>query len=150
AGLARAAGLRFDTAAALHNLGDIHDRLGEHPRAYAAFVESLELTKTLEQDRLTNLNQMHLCLLDGLRSPEGADERLKTLIRYADAKGYLWDVLEGRFLLARLATAHGEHDKARKLVEEVAEMAADYGHRLIEEDAKQLSKQLGSVAPGSD
>lgn len=150
AGLARAAGLRFDTAAALHNLGDIHDRLGDHPRAYAAFVESLELTKTLEQDRLTNLNQMHLCLLDGLRSPEGADERLKTLIRYADAKGYLWDVLEGRFLLARLATAHGEHDKARKLVEEVAEMAADYGHRLIEEDAKQLSKQLGSVAPGSD
>jgi eukaryotic-like serine/threonine-protein kinase len=141
--IARAAGLRFDTAAALHNLGDIYDRLGDHPRAYAAFVESQELTRLLEHDRLNNLNQMHLCLLDGLRSAEGAEERLKACIRQADGLGWLWDVLEGRLLLARLAAARGEHERARQLLKEVTEMAANQGHRLIGVDAQELLAQLG-------
>jgi serine/threonine protein kinase/tetratricopeptide (TPR) repeat protein len=140
--LARAAGLRFDTAAALHNLGDIYDRLGDHPRAYAAFVESIELTRLLEHDRLTNLNQMHLCLLDGLRSPEGAEERLKGLIRYADAHGFLWDVLEGRYLLARLCAAHGDHERARKHLGQVMEMADRHSHKLIFTDAELLHADL--------
>ncbi len=142
ASLARAAGLRFDTAAALHNLGDIYDRLGDHPRAYAAFVESIELTRLLEHDRLTNLNQMHLCLLDGLRSPEGAEERIKALIRHADGHGYLWDVLEGRYLLARLAAAHGDHEQARRQLGHVMEMATGYGHKLIHTDAEELLRDL--------
>jgi tetratricopeptide (TPR) repeat protein len=142
AALARAAGLRFDTAATQHNLGDIYDRLGDHPRAYAAFVESLELARQLEQDRLTNLNQMHLCLLDGLRSAEGAADRLKALIRHADAKGYLWDVLEGRLLLARLAANVGDHGLASELLTEVTEMAKQHGHRLIELDAQELLESI--------
>jgi tetratricopeptide (TPR) repeat protein len=142
ASLARAAGLRFDTAAALHNLGDIYDRLGDHPRAYAAFVESVELTRLLEHDRLTNLNQMHICLLDGLRSPEGAEDKLKSLIRYADGHGYLWDVLEGRYLLARLCAAHGDHERAQKQLAQVMEMAEDYGHKLIHTDASELSREI--------
>lgn len=142
ASLARAAGLRFDTAAALHNLGDIYDRLGDHPRAYAAFVESIELTRLLEHDRLTNLNQMHIYLLDGLRSSEGAEERIKSLIRYADGHGYLWDVLEGRYLLARLGAAHGDHERARRQLVQVMEMADSYGHKLIHTDASELLHSL--------
>lgn len=142
ASLARAAGLRFDTAAALHNLGDIYDRLGDHPRAYAAFVESVELTRLLEHDRLTNLNQMHICLLDGLRTPEGAEDKLKSLIRYADGHGYLWDVLEGRYLLGRLAAAHGDHERAQRILVQVMEMASEYGHKLIHTDAHELAQNI--------
>ncbi|RLB46919.1 MAG: hypothetical protein DRI90_26880, partial [Deltaproteobacteria bacterium] len=140
--LARAAGLRFDTAAALHNLGDSCDRLGDHPRAYAAFVESLELTRLLEHDRLSNLNQMHLCLLDGLRTAEGAEARLSGLIRYADGHGYHWDQLEGRFLLARLAAAQGDHQRARDQLLEVIEVAQEEGHKITEADARQLLAEV--------
>jgi serine/threonine protein kinase/tetratricopeptide (TPR) repeat protein len=140
--LAIAAGLRFEAAIALHNLGDAADRVGDHPRAYAAFVESLELTRQLEQDRLSNLNQLHLCLLDGLRNPEAAEEKLKALIRYADARGYLWDVLEGRFLLARLWTAHGNHERARRLLEEIIRTSNEQGHGLIGVDAAELLEKL--------
>jgi tetratricopeptide (TPR) repeat protein len=140
--VAQAAGLRFDIAAALHNLGDCCDRLGDHPRAYAAFVESLEHTRQLEHDRLSNLNRMHLCLLDGLRSATGAGERLKGLVRYADARGYLWDVLEGRFLLARLAVAHGDHQSAREQLGEIITRADEQGHHLIGVDARELLAKL--------
>jgi tetratricopeptide (TPR) repeat protein len=142
--LALAVGLRFEAAIALHNLGDASDRLGDHPRAYAAFVESLELTRQIEHDRLSNLNQLHLCLLDGLRSPEGAEEKLRALIRYAEARGYHWDVIEGRFLLARLCTAHGAHERARRLLEEIIRISGEQGHRLIGMDAEEL---LDKVAP---
>jgi eukaryotic-like serine/threonine-protein kinase len=140
--LALAAGLRFEAAAALHNLGDACDRMGDHPRAYAAFIESLELTRQLEQDRLSNLNQLHLCLLDGLRNPDGAEEKLKALVRYADARGYLWDVLEGKFLLARLWTAHGDHQRARRLLEEILVTSSEQGHGLIIIDARELLEKL--------
>jgi tetratricopeptide (TPR) repeat protein len=140
--MARQAGMRFDTAAALHNLGDSCDRLGDRPRAYAAFVESLEIAQQLEHERLTNLDQMHLCLLDGLRAAEGAEQRLKARIRYADARGYLWDVLEGRFLLARLAAAHGDHMRARGLLEDIIDKAKEQGHKLIGADATELLAHL--------
>jgi tetratricopeptide (TPR) repeat protein len=139
---ARSAGLRFDIAAALHNLGDSCDRLGDHPRAYAAFVESLELTSQLEHERLSNLNRMHLCLLDGLRSAEGAEQRLKALIRRADGQGWLWDVLEGRFLLARLVAARGDHQLAREQLQTIIEKADEQGHQLIKNDARELLGKL--------
>ncbi|MCA9624459.1 MAG: AAA family ATPase, partial [Myxococcales bacterium] len=150
AALARAAGLRFDTAAALHNLGDLYDRLGDHPRAYAAFVESLELTQLLDHQRLTNLNRMHLCLLDGLRSPDGAAERLRSFIRYADGHGYLWDVLEGRYLLARLDATHGHHKEARRGLEEVVTLARRDAHAIIERDATALLEKLGGEVPNDE
>ncbi|MBM4359938.1 MAG: hypothetical protein FJ096_17680 [Deltaproteobacteria bacterium] len=142
--MALTAGLRFEAALALHNLGDAFDRLGDHPRAYAAFVESLELSRQLDQERLGNLNQIHLCMLDGLRSSEGVEEKLRSLVRFADARSYLWDVVEGRFLLARLHAAHGSHEKARRLLDEVLANAAEHGHGLIAADAREL---LAKVTP---
>jgi serine/threonine protein kinase/tetratricopeptide (TPR) repeat protein len=140
--LALSAGLRFEAALALHNLGDACDRIGDHPRAYAAFIESLELSRQLEHDRLSNVNQLHLCILDGLRNSEGVEEKLKALIRYADARGYLSDVIEGRYLLARLFAAHGSHDRARRMLLEVCKYAEEQGDSLVVTDARELLAQV--------
>jgi len=140
--MAREAGLRFDTAAALHNLGDACYRLGDHPRAYAALVESLEISRTLEHERLTALNQMHLCLLDGLRGNDDAEQRLKSLIRYADGRGYLWDVLEGRYLYACLLVHKGKGEQARRHLQDVITMSDEHGHTLIGINAREQLEQL--------
>ncbi|MBW2527237.1 MAG: protein kinase [Deltaproteobacteria bacterium] len=140
--LARAVWLRYETAVALHNLADALIRLEDHPRAYAALTESLDLTRLLEHERLTALNQMYLSYLDGLRDVEGATDRLKSLIRYADGHGYLWDVLEGRFLLARLALFRDEADEARGYLEQVVGMAEDQGHEVIAIEARELLAEL--------
>ncbi|MEM9692110.1 MAG: protein kinase [Myxococcota bacterium] len=140
--LARAAGLRFDAAAALHNLGDIHYRLGDPSRAYVALQESLELTRQLEHERLTNLNLMHLCVLEAQRGDEEAEGRLKQLIRYADGRGFMWDVLEGRYLLARLAGMAGRKKEALEMLEEVIEMVEESGQQLIRADARDLKAEL--------
>lgn len=142
AALARETGLRFDCAAALHNLADVYRRSGQNPRAYAAYMESLELTEQLEHERLTNLNQMHLCYLDGLRGDETADERFRRHVRFADAHGYLWDVLEGRLLLGRLAAVNGNTEQARALLEDVKARAEEQGHSFIRRDAEEVLETL--------
>jgi hypothetical protein len=96
----------------------------------------------LELERLSNLNRMHLCLLDGLRSPGKAADRLSALIRFADRRGYLWDVLEGRFLMARLAVASGDHQRARKDLDVILKRAREQGHALITADANAFLKEL--------
>ena len=142
--LALAAGLRFEAALGLHNLGDACDRIGEHPRAYAAFIESLELSRQLDHDRLSNVNQLHLSMLDGLRNSEGAEEKLKALTRYADARGYLSDAMGGRYLMARLFAAHGSHERARRILGEVCREAEERGDGLIAADARELLAKLAT------
>ena len=81
---------------------------------------------------------MHICLLEGLRGVTGTEEELKSLIRYADGCGFIWDVLEGRYLLARLLLSRGAREPAKTLLERVQSSAAEHGHELILHDAREL------------
>ncbi|EYF05582.1 serine/threonine-protein kinase [Chondromyces apiculatus] len=140
--LARATGIRYEIAAALHNLGDGARRLGDLQRAYASLTESKEIAEALGNERLLSLNRVHLAYLDGLSGVPGADDLLRDLIRYADARGYWTDALEGRFLLGALLLRRGTGDEARRELEETQRMAESYGYRLIAEDAREALGQI--------
>jgi eukaryotic-like serine/threonine-protein kinase len=134
--LARSAGLRYETAAALHNLGDASRRMGELPRAYASMTESMEIAESGGFERLASINRIHLTYLNGLAESPTAVATLKELIRYADSRGYLTDVLEGRYLLGVLGLHLGEVAEAKRELESVLSMAIAYGNRLIADDAR--------------
>jgi tetratricopeptide (TPR) repeat protein len=134
---ARAAGLRFETAAALHNLGDAARRLGDLPRAYASLRESLETAEEAGHERLVSLNRVHLAWLDGVGGKEGAEAELRELVRYADARGYRTDALEGRYLLAALQQRRGDAEGARRALVEVRAEALALGNQLVAEDARE-------------
>ena len=80
--------------------------------------------------------------VDGLSGVPGADELLRDLIRYADARGYWTDALEGRFLLGALLLRRGANEEARRELEETRRMADSYGYRLIAEDAREALEQI--------
>jgi eukaryotic-like serine/threonine-protein kinase len=134
--LARSAGLSFETAAALHNLGDSSRRLGDLPRAYASLTESKELADASGHERLVSINRVHLAYLDGLSGVRGADELLRELIRYADARGFRSDSVESRLLLGALLQHRGATAEARREFEQALGMAAAYGNTLIADDAR--------------
>ncbi|WP_437734269.1 serine/threonine-protein kinase [Sorangium sp. So ce1335] len=134
--LARSAGLRFETAAALHNLGDASRRLGDLPRAYAALTKSRELAEESGHERLVAINRAHLAYLDGLNGAADAVDLLNELARYADARSYRTDALESRYLLGALLKHRGLAEEARRELEEVLELASAYGNKLIADDAR--------------
>jgi serine/threonine protein kinase/tetratricopeptide (TPR) repeat protein len=140
--LARSAGLRFETAAALHNLGDARRRLGDLTRAYVALTESMEIAEAAGYERLVSLNRVHLTYIDGLRGSEGAVAMLKDLIRYADARGYFTDGLEGRYLLGALLLSKGELSAAKVELEQVLGMALSFGNKLVADDARETLESL--------
>jgi tetratricopeptide (TPR) repeat protein len=140
--LARTAGLRAETAAALHNLGDASRRLGELPRAYASMTESLEIAESAGFERLVSINRIHLTFLDGLAEAPNALTTLKELIRYADSRGYLTDVLEGRYLLGALELHRGDLAEAKRELESVLSMAIAYGNKLVADDARETLQGL--------
>ncbi|WP_437976004.1 protein kinase [Sorangium sp. So ce295] len=140
--LARSAGLRFETAAALHNLGDASRRLGDLPRAYASLTESKELAEESGHERLASINRAHLAYLDGLSGAVGAGELLRELARYADARSYRTDALESRYLLGALLKQRGLVKEARRELAEVLDLASAYGNKLVADDARSALSEL--------
>lgn len=140
--VARLSGLRYETAAALHNLGDASRRMGELPRAYAALSESLAIAESAGFERLSSINRIHLSYLDGLVETPNALTNLEELILHAEARGYLNDVLEGRYLLGMLRLHRGELMQARRCLEEVLASAMEYGNALAADDAHQALQSM--------
>ncbi len=140
--LARAAGARFELAAALHNLGDTQKRLGDLPRAYASFSESKELGDSGGLERLAASSRMFLAFLDGLRAEDPAPmvRALEDAIAYAEHRGFVNDVIEGRLLLGDLMLRRGRVADARATLERCATEAEKAGNRLIADDARAALK----------
>ena len=129
--LARSAGVRYDTAATLHNLGDACRKLGDLPRAYAAFTESKEVAEAAGNERLVTLNQMYLAYLDGVSGLPDAEKLLRDLIRYAESRGYFTDARQGRHQLGELIAFRGDLAAARKELSELVEQARAQGDQAM-------------------
>jgi hypothetical protein len=130
-------------ATALHNMGDTTRRLGDFPRAYASFKESLEIAEEAGLERLASLDRAHLAYLDGMSGKRGAEALLQDLVRYAEARGYHADALEGRSLLASLFAFRGARQDAERELAVVLRMAEAYGNGLVADDAREALARLG-------
>ncbi len=140
--LARATGIRYAAAVALHNLGDASRRHGDLPRAYAALSESRELAEAGGQERLVTLNRIHLAYLDGIGGMPDAESLLRDLCRYAESRGYFTDAREGRFLLGALLAHTGSSDDARRAFEGVLAMALEQGDQSVVAEARAALAKL--------
>ncbi len=132
--MARELGLQYEVAVNLHNLGDILVQAGDFPRAYGAIKQSLALCDELGHDRLASHNRMFLAYLDGRAGDPDADRVLWQGIRYAEANDFTWDVLGGRFMLAKLFEERGDLDAARLEYQKLRELARAAGNRLVADD----------------
>ena len=141
---ARDLGLQYEVAVNLHNLGDILVHLDDFPRAYGAIKQSLALCDELGHDRLASHNRMFLAFLDGLAGDMDAERVLTQGIRYAEANEFTWDVLGGRYLLARLLENRGSQDAARLEYQKTRDLARAAGNRMVADDCASALKSMGA------
>jgi serine/threonine protein kinase/tetratricopeptide (TPR) repeat protein len=132
--LARELGLSFEVALNLHNMGDALVRLEDYPRAYGAFKQSLALCDEAAYDRLASHNRMFLAFLDAVSGDEAGLVQLHLGIAYAEAHDFTWDVLTGRWLLAKLHLRKDERVAARNEYEKLRGLARGVGNKLVEGD----------------
>lgn len=140
--LARASGLSYEVALALHNMGDALVWLGSFARSHVAFRESLSICDEYGYERLAAHDRMYLAFLDAEKGHGDATNTLRDLIAVAEARGYIWDVLDGRHLLGTLAFRRGDVDTARTELGIVRETARDNHNQLLERSASEMLEQL--------
>lgn len=140
--LARAAGLSYEVALNLHNMGDSLLWLDSFARSHVAFQESRATCEEYGYSRLLMHNLMYLTFLEGDKGRADAVETLRELIGGAHAQGYTWDALNGNYLLGWLAFRKGEKDLARVELEKARDLAQECKNDLIENGARELLNRL--------
>jgi tetratricopeptide (TPR) repeat protein len=143
--LTRRAGLSFETALHLHNLGDVLLHLDDYPRAYAALQQSLSLCEQHHADRLAQQNRMYLGYLDARQGLPGGETLLRDAIDQARAQGFLWDVLNGRYLLARLLEDMGLPRAAAVEFDACRALAHESQNALIEDECLRAAERIARV-----
>lgn len=141
--LAQSAGLSYETALGLHNLGDSLLWLEDFARSHVAFQRSLEITEQYGYDRLSRHNRMYLTYLEGCQAAGTQLDSLREMVREAEQMGLTWDALNGRFLLGALAYRRGEAELAKGELERVRILARECQSTLLERSACDLLDRLG-------
>ena len=68
-------------------------------------------------------------------------------MRYAEANEFSWDVISGRYFLARLMQKRrGDDERARREFEELRTLALAKGHKLVVDDCEDALKTLATLA----
>jgi eukaryotic-like serine/threonine-protein kinase len=135
--IARSAGLTYEVAVNLHNFADSLMRCDDYPRAYAALLQSQSVCETCGADRLYSHNEMLLGFLDADKGDPIGEEKLRRCIVYAEDRNYIWDMLDGRFLLGYLLEKQGKFEDALLELNACQELALEVKNTLCFDDCSE-------------
>jgi tetratricopeptide (TPR) repeat protein len=135
--LAKEYGFAHDAAVSAHMLGEFYLRGQEESRAFAALQSSIDIATEHGFTRVRWLNVCLLGFLDVLRFGTENDglSRMREALRYAGDHGYVWDSINGQYLLAMAEQRTGSVSAARRALTHVQDLAQRHGHRRMAEDA---------------
>jgi ATP/maltotriose-dependent transcriptional regulator MalT len=146
--IAKEAGFHYEVAINAHQIAECYLRLGEHKRAFAALRSSYEIASEHAFTKLQMANMRLLGFIDATRfgSAEGRS-RMLDAIGYAEVQGYVWDLIQGKYMLAIVDQQRGDLEGAARSLREVLDLAANHGHRKYIEDTEQAQRQLAAGQP---
>ena len=146
--LAKEYGLPHEAAVAAHMLGEFYLRGDEDKRAFAALRSSSDIAS---EHGFTRVHWLNVCLLGFLDVLSfGAEEglgRMREALRYAGDHGYVWDSINGQYLLAIAEQRVGSAQAASLALRHVRDLAERHGHRRMGIDAAQAERALERGQP---
>ena len=135
-------GQRVSVIVNLYNIGEALVRLGDAPRAWAAFNRAKEQAVEQGAHRLAALGELWLGYLAAARGDEAGRARLSdatvALSRLNDPQS----ALTGRWLAGRLSRERGEHQTAKTLLDAALSDAEALGATLLARDIQRELAQL--------
>ena len=145
--LAKEYGFSYEAAVNAHNMGESYLRLGDYKRAFASLRYSYETARDHGFEKLQWSNMRVLGFIDATRfgSKEGRTH-VAQANDYAARRGFVWDLIQGRYYLAIIDQGRGDIEAARTLLRDILRMAADHGHS---DYVKAAEKGLEALESGS-
>ena len=127
----------------LHNIGDVHMRLGDDARAWAAFKKSHELAVASGYEHGEVMNEAYLAFLEGQQGEGDPEQRLLNVLTRADRIGQHETRVNARWFLGKHRMGLGDLEGARNIWEEGLAVAADLNSPQL---ARELQVALDTLA----
>ncbi|MEC8194705.1 MAG: protein kinase [Myxococcota bacterium] len=119
----------------LHNIGDVHFRLGDDARAWASFKKSRDIASASGYAPGVVMNDAFMAYLEGKKGEADIDQRLVAITAKADKTAHNETRVNARFLLGKHRQEGGDTVGAREVWEEGIALAAAL-------EAPQLAREL--------
>jgi len=133
-------------AVCAHNIGDVHVRRGNPAKAFTYFYSSLQVCEQHGFEKLRSLNLMFIGHIDAvrLRSDHGIRQILDGL-RYAEEKHYVWDIIQGKYLLGLAYYELGRFAEAKRALEEAVRLGRTTGNRVYVDECEELLSAIAAI-----
>lgn len=143
--LAKEYGFPYEAAVNAHNMGEALLRLGDYKKAFASLRYSYEMARDHGWETLQWANMRVLGFIDATRfgSREGREHVVQSN-DFAESRGLVWDLIQGRYYLAIIDQQRGDDDGARAALREILRLAADHGHSDYVRAAEKALRALDS------
>ncbi len=146
--LAREYGFSYEVAVNAHNLGEFYLRTGDDKKAFSSLRMGYEVATEHGFARLAMLNVCLLGFLDAMRfGSEQGKARMVQAVQYAEARGYTWDLIGEKYLLAIVEQKLGRPEAALAALRDVIGLAERHGHVRIRDDAEQGLRAVAAGRP---
>jgi len=146
--LAKEYGFAQEACVNAHNLGEDYMRMGDYKRAFALLRYSFETAREHGLSKMQYTNMRVLGFIDAVKfgSDEGRDRILEALV-YAEENNYLWDIVQGRYMLALVDALAGDEEAARAGFREVMRLSDEHGQKTYGVQAGQALRALDEGRP---
>jgi serine/threonine protein kinase/tetratricopeptide (TPR) repeat protein len=143
--LAKEYGFTYEAAVNAHNMGEAYLRLGDYKRAFASLRYSFEMARDHGYEAMQWGNMRVLGFIDATRfgSKEGREHVVQSNA-FAESRGLVWHLIQGRYYLAIIDQQRGDEESARQALREILRLAADHGHRDYVRAAEKALRALDS------
>jgi tetratricopeptide (TPR) repeat protein len=144
--LAKSYDFPYIRAVCAHNIGDCHVRRSNLVKAFTYFYSSLQVCEQHGFDKLHSLNLMFVGYIDAvrLRSEKGIAQILDGL-RFAEEKHYVWDIIQGKYLLGLAYYELGRLGDARRALTDAVRLGRTTGNRVYVDECEELLAAIEAV-----
>ncbi len=135
--LAKEYGFFYEQAVNAHNIGEGYVRLGDYKRAFASLRYSYDIARDHGIEHLQMANMRVLGFIDAMRfgSEEGR-KHVVDAIHHAEARRHVWELVQGRYLLAMIDQQRGALEDARAGLREALRLASEHGYEAYARSAE--------------
>ncbi len=141
-------GFAYEAAVNAHNLGETYLRLGDFKRAFAMLRYSYDVARDhgFQKLQFTNLRVLGFIDATKLGSEEGR-QRIVEAATFAEENGYLWDVVQARYMLGVVEHQRGAIEESERMFREVLHLASETGMQHYARAAEEALAALEAGQP---
>lgn len=129
-----------------HNIGDVLMRHGDFAKAFTYLYSSLQICEQEGFEKLRSLNMIFVGYIDAMRlRSDKALDQIRAGIRFAEEKGYVWDVIQGKFFLGRICFELGRMEEARAALGEALRLGRTTGNRVHADECEEMLSAIDAL-----